>query len=75
MSSKGGKPGIDAFAASEMPVGRIYDRVLALTRSGTTTEVVDVLKRTTLPTTVVTGDPDAPAAGLAHHAVLMPFAD
>jgi fructoselysine-6-P-deglycase FrlB-like protein len=65
----------DAFPASEMPVGRIYDRVLALTRSGTTTEVVELLKRTTLPTTVVTGDPDAPAAGLAHQAVLMPFAD
>ena len=65
----------DAFAASEMPVGRIYDRVLALTRSGTTTEVVDLLKQATLPTTVITGDPDAPAAGLAHQAVLMPFAD
>ncbi|MFD0535501.1 hypothetical protein ACFQY7_18870 [Actinomadura luteofluorescens] len=35
----------DAFAASEMPPGRRYDRVLALTRSGTTTEVLAVLDR------------------------------
>src|SRR5215467_8761556 len=33
----------DAFAASEMPTGRRYDRVLALTRSGTTTEVLSLL--------------------------------
>ena len=33
----------DAFAASEMPVGRRYDRVIALTRSGTTTEILRLL--------------------------------
>ncbi|AOS64149.1 SIS domain-containing protein [Actinoalloteichus hymeniacidonis] len=29
----------DAFAASEFPMGRRYDRVVAITRSGTTTEI------------------------------------
>ncbi|MGP3927738.1 SIS domain-containing protein [Streptomyces sp. 8N616] len=33
----------DAFAASEFPLGRPYDRVVAITRSGTTTEVLDLL--------------------------------
>ena len=33
----------DACYASELPVGRRYDRVVAFTRSGTTTEVVDAL--------------------------------
>ena len=33
----------DAFTASEVPAGRRYDRVIALTRSGTTTEVLDLL--------------------------------
>lgn len=33
----------DAFPASEMPLGRRYDRVLAISRSGTTTEVLDAL--------------------------------
>ncbi|HEX5565829.1 MAG TPA: sugar isomerase [Streptomyces sp.] len=33
----------DAFAASEFPVGRAYDRIVAITRSGTTSEVLDLL--------------------------------
>ena len=35
----------DAFAASEVPAGRAYDVVVALSRSGTTTEVVHALSR------------------------------
>ena len=35
----------DAFAASEMPAGRRYDRVLLLCRSGTTTEILQLLGR------------------------------
>ena len=55
----------DAFAASEMPAGRAYDRVLALTRSGTTTEVLELLDRLRteapdVPTTAVVADPDTP---------------
>ena len=44
----------DAFQASEFPLGRRYDRVVAITRSGTTTEVIELpnaLKDRT-PTTV-----------------------
>ena len=38
---EGAGPGpTDAFAASELPAGRTYDRVVAISRSGTTTEVV-----------------------------------
>ena len=40
----------DAFVASEMPSGRPYDRVIAISRSGTTTEVVRCLE--SLPTGV-----------------------
>jgi fructoselysine-6-P-deglycase FrlB-like protein len=43
----------DAFAASEFPLGRRYDRLLAITRSGTTTEVLDVLARVDLPTLTI----------------------
>jgi fructoselysine-6-P-deglycase FrlB-like protein len=52
----------DAFAASEYPLGRRYDRVLAITRSGTTTEVVELLAalRGRTPTTAVTAVPEAP---------------
>jgi fructoselysine-6-P-deglycase FrlB-like protein len=49
----------DAFAASEMPHGRHYDRLLAITRSGTTTEVLTLLNevRGSQPTLAVTGEP------------------
>jgi fructoselysine-6-P-deglycase FrlB-like protein len=64
-----------AFAASEFPVRRRWDRVVAITRSGTTTEVLDALAATDAPTTVLVGDPDSPATGAADHAIRMPFAD
>ncbi len=67
----------DAFAASEMPVGRRYDRVVALTRSGTTTEVLDLLGalRGTVPTTAITADPAAPVMAAAGEVVVLDFAD
>src|SRR6185437_4983906 len=40
----------DHFPASEMPLDRAYDRVVAITRSGTTTEVVDLVERLDRPT-------------------------
>ncbi|MFE9450382.1 SIS domain-containing protein [Streptomyces sp. NPDC006739] len=67
----------DAFAASEFPHGRPYDRVLALTRSGTTTEVLDLLRRLrgTTRTTAVTADPDTPVTAAADEIVVLDFAD
>jgi fructoselysine-6-P-deglycase FrlB-like protein len=65
----------DAFTASEFPAGRRYDRVLALSRSGTTTEVLDALARAVAPTTVLTGVAESPAAGLAGNVVLLDYAD
>jgi fructoselysine-6-P-deglycase FrlB-like protein len=66
----------DAFTASEMP-DRRYDRVVALTRSGTTTEVLDRLRRLKgqVPTLVVTADPAEPAAELADSTIDLGFAD
>jgi len=67
----------DAFAASEFPHGRRYDRVVALTRSGTTTEVLDLLGRLrgTTRTTAVTADPDTPVRAAADDLVVLDFAD
>ncbi|MBI0381070.1 SIS domain-containing protein, partial [Streptomyces albiflaviniger] len=67
----------DAFAASEMPLGRGYDRVVALSRSGTTTEVLELLGavRGRVPTTVVTAVPGSPVVGAADAAVVLDFAD
>ncbi|MFJ9774511.1 SIS domain-containing protein [Kitasatospora sp. NPDC101157] len=66
----------DAFAASEFPADRRYDRVVALTRSGTTTEVLDALARTgTTETVAVTADPRTPVGAAARHLVALEFAD
>lgn len=66
----------DAFTASELP-GRRYDRIVAITRSGTTTEVLDVLRglQGSIPTTVVLGDLDTPAPAAADAVVDLSFAD
>ena len=67
----------DAFAASEMPSGRRYDRVLALTRSGTTTEILRLLGEIgqAQPTIAITADDAAPIAAVADSLIALDFAD
>jgi len=67
----------DAFAASEFPASRRYDHVVALTRSGTTTEVVRLLAAlpATVRSTAVTTAADLPAARQAGASVVLDFAD
>ncbi len=67
----------DAFAASEMPLGRAYDRVLVLSRSGTTTEIVQLLERLrgTAPTVAITAVPGSPVAEAADAVIDLGFAD
>jgi fructoselysine-6-P-deglycase FrlB-like protein len=67
----------DAFPASEVPATRRYDRLVYISRTGTTTEVLDALRRAPrdVRTTAVTADPDAPLAGEARQVVLLDFAD
>ena len=67
----------DAFPASEMPAARRYDHLLYISRTGTTTEVLDALGRAPrdVPTTAVTADLDAPLAREARRVVLLDFAD
>ncbi|MEU2064545.1 sugar isomerase [Streptomyces sp. NPDC013455] len=67
----------DAFAASEFPYGRSYDRVVALTRSGTTTEVLELLGRLRgrTRTTAVTADPHTPVVDAADDLAVLDFAD
>ncbi len=67
----------DAFAASEMPPGRRYDRVVVLSRSGTTTEIVRLLARIggQQPTVAVVADADTPVAAAADAVITLDFAD
>ena len=65
----------DAFAASEFPAGRTYDRVLAISRSGTTTEVIRAMQATTAPVVAITAVGGSPVTDVADHSVVMDFAD
>ncbi|MFI1659860.1 SIS domain-containing protein [Streptomyces sp. NPDC020472] len=73
----GGHGETDAFAASEFPHGRSYDRILAITRSGTTTEVLDLLTRVegAVATGAVTADPTTPVMTAADAVAVLDFAD
>lgn len=67
----------DAFAASEFPADRRYDRLVAITRSGTTTEVIDVLRAVAgrIPSLVITGVAGTPVTTIADQSVVLDFAD
>jgi fructoselysine-6-P-deglycase FrlB-like protein len=67
----------DAFTATEMPLDRRYDRVLVLSRSGTTTEILELLERLrgTVPTVAITAVADAPIAQVADEVIDLGFAD
>ena len=69
----------DAFPASEFPTGRSYEALVALTRSGTTTEVLRLLEiaqsEPGLRTVAITADPSTPIVELTDHHVILDFAD
>jgi fructoselysine-6-P-deglycase FrlB-like protein len=67
----------DAFAASELPSSRRYDRVLALSRSGTTTEILRLLARLngSVPTVAVTASAAMPVGSAADAVIVLDFAD
>lgn len=66
----------DAFPASEFPATRTYDRVLAISRSGTTSEVVRLLGDLAgRRTSVITAVPASPVVALATDPILLEFAD
>ena len=67
----------DAYTATEMPYARRYDRVIVLSRSGTTTEILQLLARLrgSVRTVLVTADPATPAASAADAVIALDFAD
>ncbi|MGH3353488.1 MAG: SIS domain-containing protein [Nocardioides sp.] len=57
----------DAWTPTEARIDRGYDRLLAISRSGTTTEIVELLAqvRGRIPATVISSSPGTPALELA----------
>lgn len=65
----------DAFTAAALPPDRSYDRVVAISRSGTTTEVLDALAGSSARRTAITADAASPIADVAEDCVALDFAD
>lgn len=73
----------DAFTASDVPLGRDYDRLIAISRSGTTTEVVDVLDRlaevrggaSRIRTTAIVAEADSPIGARADDVIALTHAN
>jgi fructoselysine-6-P-deglycase FrlB-like protein len=67
----------DAYTPAQVPPGRAYDHLLVLSRSGTTTEVLDLVAGlpAELAVTAVVADAASPLASAADVAVVLDFAD
>ena len=65
----------DYYAGSEFNYERKYDRIVAISRSGTTTEVVDLLAKTKLPSVVITAVAGSPVTDHATESIILDFAD
>jgi fructoselysine-6-P-deglycase FrlB-like protein len=73
----GGAGETDAFSASEARLDRGYDRVVAISRSGATTEILRALERVRAgtPTVAVVGDPASPVGAGCDDVIDLSFAD
>lgn len=67
----------DAFPASELRPDRAYDYAVAISRSGTTTEVLDALDRLPAGTAsiAITADGSSPIVDVADRSIVLDFAD
>src|SRR5262245_44589751 len=76
LREQAGQGPTDAFAASEMPDRRDYDVLVAISRSGTTSEVLHALRRGLAPRTLaITAVPGMPVADAADETIVLDFAD
>src|SRR5919197_6274570 len=67
----------DAFPASEAPLSRAYDHVVAISRSGTTSELLHALTRVSAgtATVAVVGARESPVAQACDEVIGLDFAD
>jgi fructoselysine-6-P-deglycase FrlB-like protein len=76
LRESGGAGETDAFAASEAPLDRPWTDLIAISRSGTTTEVARYLERARGPRRVaIVGVEGTPIVEAADAAIALPFAD
>jgi fructoselysine-6-P-deglycase FrlB-like protein len=71
----GGAGETDAFAASEFPMWRRYDRIVAISRSGTTTEVGRLVQSLDAPVTAIGAVAGTPVLAAADEVIVLDWAD
>ena len=72
-----GRGETDAFPGSEVPAGRPWEKVIAISRSGTTTEIIDAVRALPDGTDVlgITGAAGSPLSSVLTEELDLPFAD
>lgn len=73
-----GKGVSDCFTATEFPMTRSYDVVICLSRSGTTTEIIDIMRHLHAdgrPAILITAVAPGPASPYAAREIVLDFAD
>jgi len=72
-----GRGETDAFPGSEVPAGRPWEQVIAISRSGTTTEIIDAVQALPAGTDVlgITGGAGSPLGAVLTDELDLPFAD
>ncbi len=65
----------DAWTPTDALLDRGYDTVVVISRSGTTTEAVELVEQTSLPTVAIVGVEDSPLATAADEVILLEDAD
>lgn len=65
----------DCFTASALPLTRDYDRLVAISRSGTTTEVLGALEASRSRSTAITTSPVLPISEVSDDTIVLDFAD
>ena len=75
LREESGQGETDFFTATHFPAHRRYDRLLAITRSGTTTEVLEVAEQATCPVVAITADAATPVMQIADETIVLDFAD
>ncbi len=77
LRERAGRGETDAYTATEAKLDRAYDAVVLLTRSGTTTEVLETAEslRGRVRTIGIVGDETSPLIDLVDEVIALPFAD
>jgi fructoselysine-6-P-deglycase FrlB-like protein len=75
LREQSGQGETDAFAASNFPAGRPYDGVVAISRSGTTTEVLRAIEAAPSPVLALTAVAGGPVGAAATDTIVLDFAD